>query len=171
VTVDAAFCPRCSAALPGPPPVSCAGCGYALFVNARPTGTVVIVVDDRYLSVLRARSPRAGRWELPGGFADGWEHPADAAVREAREELSVDIALREFVGMFIGEYEFQGERLPVLDCFWTADVVGGEIVLDPAESSDYAWLPIRDEPDLAFETMNQAIRALQTSLAARVIGK
>jgi ADP-ribose pyrophosphatase YjhB (NUDIX family) len=108
---------------------------------------------------------------LPGGFADGWEHPADAAVREAREELSVDIALREFVGMFIGEYEFQGERLPVLDCFWTADVVGGEIVLDPAESSDYAWLPIRDEPDLAFETMNQAIRALQTSLAARVIGK
>ena len=63
--------------------------------------------------------------------------------------------------MYIGTYDFQGERLPVLDCFWTAHIVAGEISLDVAENSDFTWLPLAGQPDLAFDTMNRAIAALQ----------
>jgi 8-oxo-dGTP diphosphatase len=122
----------------------------------------VVVDGDRFLALLRAREPRAGRWELPGGFCHGWEHPADAAAREAREELGVDVALGEFLGMYLGDYEYQGDILPVLDCFWLARTLGGPIVLDSRESSDYRWLSIADPPPLAFATMDAAVRAAAT---------
>jgi len=119
----------------------------------------VVVDGDRFLALCRAAEPRAGQWELPGGFCHGWEHPADAAVREAREELGVEVALGDFLGMYLGEYEYQGEILPVLDCFWLVRPLGGPIVIDPRESSDFRWLSIADPPKLAFSTMDAAVRA------------
>jgi 8-oxo-dGTP diphosphatase len=157
-------CPRCGDGLPHPPPATCTACGYTAYLNARPTGSAIVLVDGAYLAVQRAREPNAGRWDLPGGFAEAWEHPADAAVRELREELGVEVALREFVGMFVGAYHFQDERLPVLDCFWTADIVGGELTLDLTENTRYGWLPMAERPDLAFETQNEAIAVLQQRL-------
>ena len=166
---DAAYCPRCGAALPGRPPTGCTGCGYQLFVNARPT-VALIVLDrsadrPRFLALRRAAEPMAGRWEMPGGFCDGWEHPADAAVREAREELGVDITLGDFVGMYVGSYDFQGETLPVLDSFFLATLGAGELTLDPAESSELDWFDLADPPELAFPTMDAALRD-----AAKLLG-
>ena len=157
MTVNSRYCPRCGSALPGCPPTTCPGCSYQLFVNARPTATVIIVRDGSFLAVQRTIEPKLGLWELPGGFCDGWEHPADAAVREAREELGVTVRLDEFVGMYLGSYDFQGETLPVLDCFWLATIVDGEIALNPGELSAYEWVSIVDPPPLAFGTMDRAI--------------
>lgn len=162
---QAAFCPRCAAALPGVPPTRCGACGYALFLNARPTASLIVVDGERFLALKRAAEPKAGLWETPGGFCDGWEHPADAAVREAREELGVDITLGDFVGMYVGSYEFQAEALPVLDCFFFATIDEGEIILDPTESSDMDWFLLGKPPPLAFGTMDLAVRD-----AARLLG-
>lgn len=150
-------CPRCGAPT-GSAPAVCAACGYAVFVNPRPTGTAIILRGEHFLAIRRARPPREGWWDLPGGFCDGFEHPADAAVREAREELGVEVELGAFAGMHIGTYEFQGEKLPVLDCFWVASIRSGEIVLDPAEASEYSWLPLADPPEMAFPTMDVVLR-------------
>jgi ADP-ribose pyrophosphatase YjhB (NUDIX family) len=154
------FCPACAAALPGRPPVTCDACGYAQFSNPRPTGLTIIRDGARVLVVQRAREPKAGLWALPGGFCDGWESPAQAAVREAREELGVDVELTDFVGMYIGDYEFQGEILPVLDCFWLARIVAGEIRLDPRELRGYRWAARGDTPPMAFQTMTSALKKI-----------
>jgi 8-oxo-dGTP diphosphatase len=151
------FCPACAASLPGPPPVTCGACGYALFRNPRPTGLTIIQDADSVLLVLRAREPRAQMWALPGGFCDGWESPAQAAVREAREELGVEVELTEFVGMYIGDYEFQGEILPVLDCFWLARIVAGDIRIEPRELRAFRWAKVGCTPPMAFETMASAL--------------
>jgi 8-oxo-dGTP diphosphatase len=170
------FCSRCGAALAGPPPTTCTSCGYELYVNARPTGSVIVVdrvdrvdgVDgvegERFLALRRAREPKSGQWEIPGGFCDGWEHPADAAVREACEELGVPVTLGDLVGLYLGSYEFQGETLPVLDAIWLARIVSGTITLDPHESHEYAWLSLVDPPQLAFDSMNAALRDAATRL-------
>jgi 8-oxo-dGTP diphosphatase len=153
-----AHCPRCGKPLPAAPPSVCAACGYAVYVNARPTATVIILDGDRFLALMRVREPNAGRWDLPGGFCDGWEHPADAAVREAREELDVTIRLDRFVGMYVGSYAFQDELLPVLDCVWLASIVDGRVDPDPEEASRHAWLPLADPPEMAFGTLDRALR-------------
>ena len=167
MTVEARFCPRCGAGLRDRPPTTCPACGYALFVNARPTGCLVVHDGHRFLALKRAREPRAGLWAVPGGFCDGWEEPAAAAVREGREELGVDVTLGDFIGMYVGSYDFQGERLPVLDCFFLATLGdGGQLMLDPRESSDHAWFELDRPPHLAFETMDRAIAE-----AARRLGQ
>jgi 8-oxo-dGTP diphosphatase len=58
------------------------GCGAAIFD-----------AQGRVLLVLRRRPPEAGAWSFPGGKVDFGETCAEAAVRETREELGVDIAL------------------------------------------------------------------------------
>jgi 8-oxo-dGTP diphosphatase len=152
------YCLRCGTELAAPPPTTCGACGYQLYVNARPTASVIVYDGDRFLGLRRAREPAIGLWEFPGGFCDGWEHPADAAVREAREELGVTVVLGEFVGMYVGTYWFQGEALPVLDSFWLARIESGTITVDPAETTEYAWWPLASPPALAFETMDAALR-------------
>jgi 8-oxo-dGTP pyrophosphatase MutT (NUDIX family) len=163
-----AYCSRCAARLAGPPPTTCVACGYQLFVNPRPTGGVVVVDGDRFLAIRRAREPHAGAWELPGGFCDGFEHPRDTAVREAREELGVPVNLGEFVGMYVGTYRFQDEAVPVLDCFWLATIESGEIVLDPAEATALTWANLDNPPPMAFSTMDAALGDLQ--IRRRAVG-
>jgi 8-oxo-dGTP diphosphatase len=171
VTVDARFCPRCGQPLPNRPPTACAACGYAIWINPRPTGTVVIVDSGRFLALKRVREPRAGYWDLPGGFCDGFELPAEAAVREAREELNLTVTLDGFIGMYVGRYTYQGETLPVLDCFWFASIVDGELRIDPDEASAHTWLPLADPPELAFATMDLAIADARMRLESRTAGK
>jgi 8-oxo-dGTP diphosphatase len=155
----ARFCPRCGAKLLEAPPTRCGDCDYQMFVNARPTGSLVVVDGDRFLALRRAIEPKAGRWEVPGGFCEGWEHPADAAAREGQEELGVRVNLGDFVGMYMGSYDFQDETLPVLDSFYLATLpAGGQIVLDPKESSKLEWFSLWSPPPLAFETMDEALR-------------
>lgn len=161
------YCPRCGVALTSAPPTACTACGYQLFVNARPTGGVIIVRDGHVLALRRVSEPGAGHWDIPSGFCEGWEHPAEAAVREAHEELGLTVALGDFIGMYVGSYEFQGEQIPVLDCFWFATVLSGELTLDPAEASGSGWLPLSDPPRMAFDTMDRALRDVARSLAVK----
>jgi len=168
--VGARFCPRCAAGLAGLPPTRCGACGYALYVNPRPTGSVIIVRDYTFLALRRAREPRRGQWDLPGGFCDGWEHPRDTAVREAREELGLEVRLDHFVGMYLGEYAYQDELLPVLDCFWLASIVSGQLRPDPVEASEHGWFPLADPPVLAFETMNRAMPDARSRLEGIAAG-
>ena len=155
---SAAFCPRCAGPLAGPPPTRCPGCGYELFVNARPTANVVIVSGDRFLALRRARAPQAGRWATPGGFCDGWEHPMRTAVREAREELGAPITLGDLIGMYLGSYEFQNEILPVLDIFFLATLGEHRITPNPEEATEVRWFPLVNPPNLAFPSMTAAVR-------------
>lgn len=165
------YCSRCAAKLPGPPPTACVACGYQLFVNPRPTGSVIIVDGDRYLAIRRAREPNAGAWDLPGGFCDGFEHPRTTAVREAREELGVEVSLGAFVGMYVGSYRFQDEELPILDCFWLATVKSGEIALDPAEATALTWADLDNPPPMAFATMDAALSDVRIQRkSVRLIG-
>ncbi|MGH3713756.1 MAG: NUDIX domain-containing protein [Micromonosporaceae bacterium] len=152
-------CSRCGAQLPGAPPIRCLTCGYTLYVNARPCAGVVVVRDDgSFLAGRRAHEPSLGMWDLPGGFCDGWEHPAEAAVREAREEVGIEVTLGPLVGVYVGDYAHQGETLPVLDLYYLATLVSGDPTPDPAEMSEVAWFPLTDPPPLAFPNMDAVVR-------------
>ncbi|MGD8711109.1 MAG: NUDIX hydrolase [Ectothiorhodospiraceae bacterium] len=54
--------------------------------------------EDRVVLIQRANAPRG--LALPGGFVDVGETVAQAAVREAREETSLDVTLRLLLGVY-----------------------------------------------------------------------
>ncbi len=53
--------------------------------------------DGAILLIKRKFEPNKGRWSLPGGLVEVGEDPAEAARREVREELGVEV---EMEGLF-----------------------------------------------------------------------
>jgi 8-oxo-dGTP diphosphatase len=64
--------------------------------NPAPTVDIIIELDSGGIVLIQRKNPPSG-WALPGGFVDYGESLEEAAVREAREETSLDIRLvRQF---------------------------------------------------------------------------
>ena len=99
----ARYCPRCAAAVEVdfPRSLRCPACGYCAFFNPKPVACVVPRdVDGRLWLLRRAFAPGAGLWTFPGGFVDLGESVEEAARREVREEMEIDVELGELVGVY-----------------------------------------------------------------------
>jgi ADP-ribose pyrophosphatase YjhB (NUDIX family) len=58
------------------------------------TVDIIIEIQHRGVVLIERKNPPHG-WAIPGGFVDYGESLEDAAVREAREETSLDVHLVE----------------------------------------------------------------------------
>jgi ADP-ribose pyrophosphatase YjhB (NUDIX family) len=97
------FCPRCGATprVEFPRSLQCEHCGYAAFYNPKPVaGAVPREPDGRVWLLRRGFDPSAGLWTFPGGFVDLGESVEEAARREAKEELEIDIELTGLIGVY-----------------------------------------------------------------------
>ncbi len=109
---------------------------------------VAVIRAGRVLAALRP-GPDGG-WEFPGGKVEPGETDEQAAVRELREELALEIK----PGASLGPAQPIGERY--LLRVYAADLLSGEPVLHehsairwvgPAELAGLNWLPA-DRPFL-----------------------
>jgi len=62
-------------------------------------GAFSIVLDDKK-RVLLCRRRDKDLWNLPGGRVESNESPWAAAIREAREEIGVDIVIEKLIGIY-----------------------------------------------------------------------
>lgn len=76
-------------------------------------GSAVLIVDDGCILLgRRNKDPNRGRWILPGGQLEPGETHVDAAIREAREETGLTIALIGLAGN--GIYYLPGKERMVV---------------------------------------------------------
>lgn len=112
----------------------------------------VIIRDD---SILLSHWTAGRAWSLPGGGIDPGEDPADAAVREIREETGYEASLGRLIGVdskIISASERltkRGQPLHALRIVYEASIIGGELTHEADGSSDEArWVPLADLPRL-----------------------
>ncbi|MFC4827056.1 NUDIX domain-containing protein [Halorussus aquaticus] len=60
----------------------------------------MVVLDGEVLLLERDHPPFDGYWVLPGGVVERDETAREACVREAREEVGLDVMVEEFVGLY-----------------------------------------------------------------------
>jgi len=79
----------------------CPACGYGAYYNPKPVACAIPRDSDSRVWLLRrAFDPGSGRWTFPGGFVDLGESVPDAAIRETREEMGIEIELGPLVGVY-----------------------------------------------------------------------
>ena len=82
-----------------------------------------VIVDDQGRLLLIHRNTNAyTHWEIPGGKVEANEDPRDAAIRELKEELGVDVAITEH----IGDVAFVDRDKDMHYSFFAANIVMGE---------------------------------------------
>lgn len=89
--------------------------------------------------VQRARDPDAGTWSLPGGFSHPDETCEETMIREAHEELGIQVAIDGLVGSDYCTYIYQGIGRPVLVIYGVGRITSGDIVCAD-DVSDYQWV-------------------------------
>jgi ADP-ribose pyrophosphatase YjhB (NUDIX family) len=74
--------------------IRCPKCGneIEIYRNPIPTVDIIIEIEPEGVILIKRKNPPHG-WAIPGGFVDYGETIEDAALREAKEETSLDVEL------------------------------------------------------------------------------
>ncbi|WP_432967705.1 NUDIX hydrolase [Dactylosporangium sp. CA-233914] len=141
-------------------------------------GVSAVVLNDSGQLLLGRRSD-TGSWSLPAGMIDPGEQPADAIVREVREEAGIEIAVERIAGVAMHPVQYpNGDRCDYLNVWFRCRHVSGQARVNDEESLDMRWfaphaLPpveafarhrieqtLRDEPAAWFAAVGSAHPAL-----------
>lgn len=103
---------------------------------------VALVNDAGYILLAQRPEGRsmAGLWEFPGGKIEDGETPEETLVRELKEELGIDVSIKNLTPLTFASHDYEGFHLfmPVFVCTaWNGKVM-------PMEGQACAWVLARD---------------------------
>jgi NAD+ diphosphatase len=113
------YCPQCGEAalrFVKSSKLVCGKCGFEHYHN-NATAAAAIITDSkgRILFVKRAREPKKGMLDLPGGFADHGESAEEAIKREIKEELCLKAASVKYLCSYSNIYKYKGITYSTVD--------------------------------------------------------
>jgi 8-oxo-dGTP diphosphatase len=80
--------------------LTCPSCGTDVKYHRNPFPTVDIIIELHGGIILIERKNEPLGWALPGGFVDYGESLESAAIREAREETSLEVSDLQLLGCY-----------------------------------------------------------------------
>lgn len=117
--------------------------------------TAIIIKDDKFLIVRRSRNKKRfpGMWTVPGGKLETkdyidlpketefyWYNVLEKVLkREVKEETGIEINNIEYVTSLATIHQ-DGNPSLVISC--TAEYLSGEIILQPEEVEEFAWISL-----------------------------
>jgi 8-oxo-dGTP pyrophosphatase MutT (NUDIX family) len=121
----------------------------------------VLPVDKQERILLARHAGHTDGWGTVGGAVDPGESPAEAAVREAREEIGVDIRLVRLLTVLGGpDYEVtypNGDRVAYVPAVYEAEIVAGTPAPSDGELSEVAWFTRADLQTLQLSRFTRAL--------------
>jgi CTP:molybdopterin cytidylyltransferase MocA/ADP-ribose pyrophosphatase YjhB (NUDIX family) len=121
----------------------CSICGFTYFFDPKIAAVVVVEIAGNIVLHRRLTDPGKGKWTFPGGFVDRGEAIPEAAARETREEVGLDVGDLQLLGV----YSETGETVVLVAYRATAE---GQLPVIGDESSDVNLFNPDDLPELAF---------------------
>lgn len=117
-----------------------------------PSLTVDIIIqlddpDNHSILLIKRKNPPHG-WALPGGFVDAGERLEQAAMREAKEETSLEVTLSTLLGCYSDPS--RDPRSHTVSAVYIATARGTAQAADDA--TEVAWVdPANPQRELAFD--------------------
>ncbi len=145
--------------------------GYILqlrqYIGHRPilmVGAAILVLDEQDRLLMMKRSD-SGCWGLPGGATEPGEVVEDAARRETREEVNLEIGGMSLFGVFSGPelyYKYpNGDEVYNVTIIYLSRDWRGEITLND-EHTEWRWFSADKIPDDASPPIKPVIEQYKT---------
>jgi NAD+ diphosphatase len=156
------FCPRCSGRFVPRHDFSfvCEACGLHFYSNA--CAAVCALIFDgsgRLLITRRAKEPKKGMLDLPGGFVDPLESIEDAVKREIKEELGAHVFDMKYLCSFPNRYVYSGLTYFTIDLAFICKIEDVSII-KPADDVEDAFFVSPGKinlDEIAFESIRNII--------------
>ncbi len=137
---------------------SCFDCGFVLYHNTAAAVAVIFLFQDQVLFTVRNQAPDIGKLDLPGGFIDPNETAEEAACREIKEELGLELLPSDlkFIGTQPNDYLFKQIPYKTLDIFFEVTLSSQEILIwAKDEIKSLVWYPKKEIPihQIGFKSM------------------
>lgn len=122
--------------------------GHNYWNSPRCGTSIIFLRGDRVLTVIRGIQPHLGKHSFPGGFVQHNEQPADAAIREAHEEVGVVVNEVELIDAQTKPYrrDETSTTLIYLAKSWQGNLHHGDDAaklqwkpIDFIDSDDFSW--------------------------------
>ncbi len=126
---------------------ACPNDDFVLWRDPKVASAVVVETDGGVLLGRRAIDPGYGLWCLPGGFVNDDEHPADSAIRECMEEISVAVELTSLIGVY---HIAKTDAPSIVGIAYRGRIADGATPRPGPEMLEVGVFPIEALPPLAF---------------------
>lgn len=103
----------------------------------------IIIHENKIFATQRGYGEFKDGWEFPGGKIEPGETPQEALVREIKEELDIEIEVKDFLETV--EYDYPDFHLS-MDCFFCS-IRSGEMVLKEHEAAKWLTVETLDSVD------------------------
>ena len=116
------------------------------------SGAFVCVFDSEYLKILMLKRRHNKEWEDKGGWGniggsvEPDETPVQACIREAREEIGVDLKHEDLVPVYVRKVPESEPNEYLMHFYATSIDINTQIVLND-ESDEYRWFNIYALPE------------------------
>ena len=132
---------------------ACAHDDFVLWRDPKVAAAVVVEADGGVVLGRRGIEPGYGLWCLPGGFVNHDEDPAQAAVRECREEINAGVELSALLGVY---HVAKTTASSIVGIAYRGRVVDGPISPGP-EMLEVAVFRLDALPPIAFPSHREVI--------------
>lgn len=127
---------------------------------------VLFVKNGKVLLLLRQNTGYMdGYYGLPAGHVDAGETPIDAAVREAKEEVNIDILSKDIRLIDVVQADAMSERgTDYFNFFFKADKWQGEPEnMEPDKCASLEWFDLNNLPDNLLEHVALVLQNIDNS--------
>ena len=131
----------------------CEGCDFVFYLDPKLVACCIVEMDNKIVLLRRGISPQRGKWVVPGGYVDRGEEVKAAALRETREECSIDCEIKDLLGV----YSYAGWLEVVV--IYVAKYLSGDLIAGD-ENTEVRLVSLDEIPweVLAFESTRDGLR-------------
>jgi len=135
--------------------------------------SIYLIIKNNEGKILLQRRQGTKLWPgflaLPAGHVDEGENVYDAAIREAREELSITITKQDIIDSFVVNRRNKSLS-PYFDVYFEISSYKGQIKInEPEKCSELKWVDINNLPNDMIDFEIDAIRNRQRNITFSTI--
>ena len=140
---------------------------FILWHDPKVSVSVVVEADGGVVLGRRAIEPGYGLWCLPGGFVNDDESPAQAAIRECREEIGATVDIDGLLDVY---HSAKTTAPSLVIIAYLARLAAGEAPSPGEEMLEVGVFRLDELPQIAFPSHRQAL-ALYVAGAGRTAAR